>query len=242
MGKAALRLKITMSVCLWSALCGALAFLPLCGQAKTMDAGDLQQKNWVALGASVEGTTKDVLLYSPEEACGNPDLTGAGEHNKTASFLLVERLRTPVYAQAHAPVLGAGIVEKTAEEQGKRTVITADERGNEEAGSAEVTYESLVVAKKGTEMLALYNTLSDPVDKESFETLARYCYGEVGGGMYKKVLINWYLPGQSKGEKPWAVSNFGQDLEVIEILDEEMVKKFPSVKRWQQPGHTPLPL
>lgn len=104
-----------------------------------------------------------------------------------------------------------------------------------------VVYESMVVAKKGSEMLALYNTLSDPVDKESLDNLARDCFQQVHGSLYKKVLVNWYLPGQSKGDKPWAVSNFADGKEVIEILDEEMVKKFPSVKRWQQPGHDPLP-
>ena len=111
--------------------------------------------------------------------------------------------------------------------------------GSEALG--EVAYESMVVAKKGSEMLALYNTLSDPVDKESLDNLARDCFQKVHGNLYKKVLVNWYLPGQSKGDKPWAVSNFADGQEVIEILDEEMVKKFPSVKRWQQPGHDPLP-
>ncbi len=107
--------------------------------------------------------------------------------------------------------------------------------------SGTVDYESMVVAKKGSEMLALYNTLSDPVDKGSLDNLARDCFQKVHGNLYKKVLVNWYLPGQSKGDKPWAVSNFADGQEVIEILDEEMVKKFPSVKRWQQPGHDPLP-
>lgn len=111
----------------------------------------------------------------------------------------------------------------------------------EEASSNNVLYESVVVAKKGSEMLALYNTLSDPVDKESLDALARHCYKQMNGSLYNKFLVNWYLPGQSKGDKPWAVSNFADGKEVVEILNEEMVKKFPSVKRWQQPGHDPLP-
>ena len=106
--------------------------------------------------------------------------------------------------------------------------------------SEQVSYELMVVAKNTNVMLAMYNTLSDPVDAESFAALARHCYDEVGGKHYEKVLINWYLPGQKKGEKPWAVSNFTKDQEVVEILDEELVRKFQSVKRWQQPGHSPL--
>ena len=117
----------------------------------------------------------------------------------------------------------------------------SDSESSDSQALGEVPYESMVVAKKGSEMLALYNTLSDPVDKESLDNLARDCFQKVHGNLYKKVLVNWYLPGQSKGDKPWAVSNFADGQEVIEILDEEMVKKFPSVKRWQQPGHDPLP-
>lgn len=114
---------------------------------------------------------------------------------------------------------------------------SGEEVGNE---TGAVQYETMVVAKKNKLMLALYNTLSVPVDEESLTALAQHCYTEVGGKDYEKVLINWYLPGQPKGEKPWAVSNFSKELAVVEILDEDMAKKFPSAKRWQQPGHQPL--
>lgn len=102
------------------------------------------------------------------------------------------------------------------------------------------SYEMMVVSKQDGVMLALYNTLAFPVDKDSLQNLARSCYGKVGGKNYKKVLINWYLPEQLKGGKPWAVSNFANDMSVIEILDSSQVKKFQSAKRWQQQGHAPL--
>lgn len=66
--------------------------------------------------------------------------------------------------------------------------------------SEQVSYELMVVAKNTNVMLAMYNTLSDPVDADSFAALARHCYDEVGGKHYEKVLINWYLPGQKKGK------------------------------------------
>lgn len=133
----------------------------------------------------------------------------------------------------------AGLAAQGHEEAGDGAAVDVTTAGGNTLSN--VVYESVVVAKKGVEMLALYNTLSDPVDKESLDALARHCYQQMSGNLYKKVLVNWYLPGQSKGDKPWAVSNFADGQEVIEILDEELVKKFPSVKRWQQPGHDPLP-
>lgn len=151
----------------------------------------------------------------------------------------------PSETEPASPASALALNKVTPDRATRGKMIAVSEVSGSEASGSEalgtVAYESMVVAKKGSEMLALYNTLSDPVDKESLDNLARDCFQKVRGNLYKKVLVNWYLPGQSKGDKPWAVSNFSDGQEVIEILDEEMVKKFPSVKRWQQPGHDPLP-
>ena len=102
------------------------------------------------------------------------------------------------------------------------------------------TYESEVIAVKKGKLLAFYNSLSAPVDRESLEAMAWHCYEQGNGKQYERVMISWYLPGQKKGEKPWAVSNFSKTKQVIEILDEAAANRFPAVKRWNQQGHKPV--
>ena len=102
------------------------------------------------------------------------------------------------------------------------------------------TYESEVVAIKQGKLLAFYNTLSAPVDKESLENMAWHCYEQGKGKSYERVMISWYLPDQTKGDKPWAVSNFSKTKQVIEILDEAAANRYPAVKRWNQQGHKPV--
>ena len=112
--------------------------------------------------------------------------------------------------------------------------------GTAPADTEMATYKAEVVSIKPGKLLAFYNTLSAPVDRESLEAMARHCYAEGKGQNYERVMMSWYLPDQKKGDKPWAVSNFSKTKQVIEILDEAAAKRFPAVKRWNQQGHTPV--
>ena|GEM_PF-2644535 len=82
-----------------------------------------------------------------------------------------------------------------------------------------VTFETMIVAKKPGEHIAAYCTLSAPVSEQELGLLAGEAFEHLQGDLYKYVAINWYLPDQRKGEKPWGVSNFGEGETLVVILD-----------------------
>lgn len=95
-------------------------------------------------------------------------------------------------------------------------------------------FEIMVVAKQPGALIAMYNTLNGPVDEDSLVQLGDYCYTEVKGNSYQRVMISWFLPDQPKDGTPWAITNYGQGFRVIEVLNKSLADKYPALKAWSK--------
>ena len=75
-------------------------------------------------------------------------------------------------------------------------------------------YEVLNAEVHSGEKVSIEIMVSRPLTREEISTIARTIYKIFRGSLYKRVFIDWYLPGMKTGAGVWATTHFDPYLRI----------------------------